>query len=305
MKYVVLGGNGFIGSYIVDVLLHEGHEVTVYDIGTERYREPLSNVNYIFGTIDDYELIEKTFEGVDILIHCVSTTVPITSNQNIKFDIESNLITAVKLFRIACEKNMKRIVYLSSGGAVYGEPESVPIIENSSTDPISSYGIIKLTIEKYLKYFSLNYGIEYNIIRPSNPYGPRQNPYGNQGVISVFLGKIYKGQNLEIWGDGNISKDYIYITDLADAIYEASVTQEKNQTFNIGSGTGISINDIVDAIRHVTKKQFVVKYYPTNKFDVQHVCLDIENAKKHLDFKPKIELKSGINKTWEFLKENK
>lgn len=305
MKYVVLGGNGFIGSYIVDVLLREGHDVTVFDIGTERYREPLSNVTYVFGRIDDHELIEKTFEGIDILVHCVSTTVPITSNQNIEFDIESNLVTAVKLFRIACEKNIKRIVYLSSGGAVYGEPESVPVIEDSSTNPISSYGIIKLTIEKYLKYFSLNYGIEYNIIRPSNPYGPRQNPYGNQGVISVFLGKICQGKNLEIWGDGNISKDYIFITDLADAIYEASVTKEKNQTFNIGSGIGISINDIVDAIRNVTKEQFAVNYYPTNKFDVQHVCLDIENAKKYLDFKPKIVLKSGINKTWEFLKEIK
>lgn len=301
MKYLVLGGNGFIGSYIVDELVKMGHEVTVFDIGNEKYRKPLFNVNYVLGNINDLTLIKNTFKGKDILIHCVSTTVPITSNQNIEFDIESNLINAVKLFRIACEQNIKRIVYLSSGGAVYGEPEIVPITENSATNPISSYGITKLSIEKYLVYFSLNYGIEYNIIRPSNPYGPRQNPYGNQGVISVFLGKVFKDHDLEVWGDGSISKDYIFVSDLAEAIYAASLTEAKNQIFNIGSGVGISINDIIASIKNITKKEFLVSYYQNNKFDVKHVCLDIENARKKLNFYPKVCMDFGISQTWEFV----
>jgi len=303
MKYIVLGGNGFIGSYIVDILVSKGHEVTVLDIGKEKYRKPLLNVNYVFGSIADQNLIQQVFKGKDILIHSISTTVPITSNENIEFDIESNLINSVKIFRTACEQNIKRIIYLSSGGAVYGEPRVVPIKEDSSTNPISSYGITKLAIEKYLAYFSLNYSVEYNIIRPSNPYGPRQNPFGNQGVIAVFLGKIFKNESIEVWGDGKISKDYIFITDLAESIYEASISEKTSQIFNIGSGKGVSINEIIETVKMVVNKELVVNYYPTNRFDVQHVCLDIENAKTKLNFIPKVNLEDGISKTWEFLKQ--
>ncbi|MCY0979377.1 NAD-dependent epimerase/dehydratase family protein [Chryseobacterium wangxinyae] len=305
MKYVVLGGNGFIGSYVVDILISKGHEVTVFDLGSEKFRQPLSDVKYVFGDINNQKLVESAFKGKDVLIHCISTTVPITSNQNIEFDIESNLINSVKLFRTACEKNIKRIVYLSSGGAVYGEPEIVPIKEDSSTNPISSYGITKLAIEKYLAYFSLNYGVEYNIIRPSNPYGPRQNPFSNQGVISVFLGKVFQKQNLEVWGDGNISKDYVFITDLADAIYEASICTSNGEIFNIGSGKGTSINEIISTIKNVCESNFEVQYLESNKFDVQHICLDIEKAKKDLLFSPKVNLMLGISETWAFLEKIK
>ncbi|MCQ4035398.1 NAD-dependent epimerase/dehydratase family protein [Kaistella montana] len=302
MKYIILGGNGFIGSYIVDILIEKGHEVTIFDRGTEKFRDSLSNVNYVYGNIDDHTLIKETFAEKDILIHCVSTTVPFTSNNNIEFDIESNLINSVKIFRIACEQNIKRIVYLSSGGAIYGEAEVIPITENSQTNPISSYGITKLAIEKYLAYFSSNYGIEYNIIRPSNPYGPRQNPFGNQGVISVFLGKVLRNESIEVWGDGEISKDYVFIEDLAESIYEASISEQTSQIFNIGSGTTISLNKIINTIKEVTEKDLLVNYYPTNKFDVQHFCLDIEKAEKILNFKPKVNLKHGISMTWEFVK---
>jgi len=302
MKYIILGGNGFIGSYIIDVLLKNGNEVTVFDLGKERFRNKLSNVDYVYGNIDDHNLIKETFREKDILIHCVSTTVPLTSNNDIDFDIETNLINSVKIFRIACEQNIKRIIYLSSGGAIYGETKITPISEYSPTNPISSYGIVKLAIEKYLAYFSSTYGIEYNIIRPSNPYGPRQNPFGNQGVISVFLGKILRDENIQVWGDGKVSKDYVFITDLAESIYEASISKNTSQIFNIGSGIEISINEIINTIKDVTKKEMTVIYHPSNIFDVHNVCLDINNAKNILNYKPKVDLKDGIRKTWEFVK---
>lgn len=301
MEYLVLGGNGFIGSYIVDEIISKGHNVTVIDMGPEKYRNPLPNVNYIFGSIMDVELLNQVFENKDILIHSVSTTVPFTSNQNIEFDIQSNLISAVNIFKIAVEKKIKRIVYLSSGGAVYGEPNIVPIPESHETNPISSYGITKLAIEKYLNYFSLNFGIEYNIIRPSNPYGPRQNPFSNQGVISVFLGKVLRGETIEVWGDGSISKDYIYIKDVASAIYNASVSDKISEIYNIGSGSFVSLNDIIETIEIETGKEVKVKYIDSNKFDVNKVCLDIRKAKEILLFEPKINLSAGISETWRFV----
>lgn len=302
MEYLVLGGNGFIGSFVVDEILANGHNVTVLDMGPEKFRSPLSNVKYVTGSIDNLELLNETFEGKDILIHSVSTTVPYTSNQNIQFDIESNLISSVNIFRIAAEKGIKRIVYLSSGGAVYGEPITVPIPENHPMNPLSSYGITKLAIEKYLSYFSINYGIEYNIIRPSNPYGPRQNPFSNQGVIAVFLGKVLKDEVIEVWGDGTIAKDYVYIKDIASAIYKSSITDKVYEAYNIGSGDFVSLNEIIEIIRDITYKDVKFRYMDSNKFDVHKVCLDINKAKRELDFEPRINLKQGIKETWDFIK---
>lgn len=304
MEYLVLGGNGFIGSYIVDEILSQGHNVTVLDIGPEKYREPLPNVKYIFGSIADQKLLKKVFKSKDILIHSVSTTVPYTSNQNIEFDINSNLICAVNIFKIAAEEGIKRIVYLSSGGAVYGDPTIVPIPETHETNPISSYGITKLAIEKYLNFFSIHYGIEYNIIRPSNPYGPRQNPFSNQGVISVFLAKALKSETIEVWGDGSISKDYIFITDLAEAIYKASVSDKVSQIYNIGCGNSISLNEIINAIKVITTKNIDVKYIESHKFDVKKVSLDIKRAKEELLFEPKVTLMDGISESMDFIKKN-
>lgn len=305
MKYIILGGNGFIGSHIVDLLLTEGHSITVLDTGGERYREPLSGVEYVYGSISDVDLLKKVFSQQDVLIHCVSTTVPFTSNQNIEFDINTNLIAAVNIFDIAIKKGVKRIVYLSSGGAVYGSPNIIPITENHPTEPISSYGITKLAIEKYLHYFALNSGTEYNIVRPSNPYGPRQNPFGNQGIISVFLGKVLKGENLEVWGDPTISKDYLYITDLASAIYKASITDTTSTIFNVGGGYLTSIEEIISVIAEITGRDINVNYTRGHAFDVKQVCLDITRAKDCFNFQPKVDLRTGVHMTWEFIRDLK
>lgn len=302
MEYLILGGNGFIGSFIVDEIIMNGHNVTVFDRGPEKYRNPLSNVEYIYGDINNIELLNEVFIGKDILIHSVSTTVPYTSNINIEYDIESNLINSVKLFKIAVERKIKRIIYLSSGGAVYGEPNIVPIPEHHATNPLSSYGITKLAIEKYLHYFYMNYGIDFNIIRPSNPYGPRQNPFSNQGVIAVFLGKVLRNETIEVWGDGNISKDFVFIKDIASAIYQSSISEASAETFNIGSGHYVSLNEVIETIRLVTNMEVNVKYIESNTFDVKRSSLNISKARQILSFEPTVNLKDGIAETWQFVK---
>ncbi len=305
MRYVVLGGNGFIGSHIVDLLLLEGHEVTVLSIHKEKYRDELPGVKYIYGSIEDRNLVKTALKSQEILIHTVSTTTPLTSNNNITRDITSNLLTAVDIFSIAAEYGIKRIIYLSSGGAVYGDPHIIPVPEHHPTNPISSYGITKLAIEKYLALFSQQTGIAYNIIRPSNPYGPRQDPFGKQGVIAVFLGKILTGGKIEVWGDGKIYKDYLYIEDLARAIYASSISPQSSQIFNVGSGTAVSILDIIKAIEKVAHRKIDIQFLPARVFDVHKVCLDITHARTALNFDLTVDLEAGIAKTWYFINQIK
>lgn len=301
MNYLVLGGAGFIGSHVVDYLLQKGHNVTVLDTFYERFRNPLNNVKYYIGSFSDEKLIEKSLENQDIVIHLISTTIPETSNLDIINDVQSNLYPTLYLFKKASESNIKKIIYISSGGAVYGNPKIIPIPENHPKNPISSYGITKLTIEKYLALYSHLTGIDYCIIRPSNPYGPRQNPFGKQGVVSVYLGKIYNNQSIEIWGNGLIYRDYIYIDDLIEAIYNASINNTKSKIFNVGSGESISLLEIVKKIKTILNVEFNVKYLDKRDYDVSKVCLDITLATNQLNFIPRTSLDDGILNTWKFI----
>jgi UDP-glucose 4-epimerase len=168
--------------------------------------------------------------------------------------------------------------------------------------PESSYGITKLTIEKYLGLFHRLYGLNYVILRPSNPYGERQNPDGDQGVIAVFLGRIAKGQAIDIWGDGSNVKDFIYIGDLIDGIYKAAFSDSVHRVFNIGSGIGHSVNDIVRRIAEKVDRPISMNYGPKGTFDVSRIYLDIALARKGLGWEPRISLDEGLRRTWEFLK---
>lgn len=301
MNYLVLGGNGFIGSHLVDYLLKKGHNVAVLDAFHEKFRKQLSNVKYYIGSFSDEKLIEKSLENQDIVVHLISTTIPETSNLDIINDVQTNLYPTLFLFQKASDYKVKKIIYISSGGAVYGNPKIIPIPENHPKNPISSYGITKLTIEKYLALYSHLTGIDYCIIRPSNPYGPRQNPFGKQGVISVYLGKIYNKQSIEIWGNGLVYRDYIYIDDLIEAIYNASINTTKSKIFNVGSGESISLLEIVKKIKTVLNVEFDVRYLDKRDYDVSKVCLDITLATNQLNFIPKTSLDEGIINTWRFI----
>ena len=302
MNTLVLGGNGFIGSHLVDRLRREGHAVHVFDRQPERYRKPLAGVVYHIQDFGNRAFLAAVLPQMDVVFHLVSTTVPKTSNDDPAFDVMSNVVETIYLLEQCAKGKVKKVVFVSSGGAIYGTPADLPVAENSPEWPESSYGITKLAIEKYLELFHRLYGLNYVILRPSNPYGERQNPDGDQGVIAVFLGKIAKGQPIDIWGDGGNVKDYIYIGDLIDGMYKAAFRDTAHRVFNMGSGTGHSVNDIVRMITEEVGRPVSVNYLPKGTFDVSRIYLDITRARKELGWEPKISLEDGLRRTWEFVR---
>jgi UDP-glucose 4-epimerase len=301
MNVLVLGGNGFIGSHLVDKLLAEEHSVRVFDKYEEHYRKPLAGVDYCFGDFGNRGLLADALKDIDIVFHLISTTLPKTSNDDPAFDVQSNVIETIFLLEQCVARKVCKVVYVSSGGTIYGRPERLPIAEDSPTNPECSYGITKLANEKYFALFHHLYGLDYTIVRPSNPYGSRQNPIGIQGAISVFLGGVARGEKIEIWGDGEIVRDYIYIDDLVEGICLSATVPSESRIFNLGSGTGYSLNEILQVIRRVTAQDIEVVYKEKRLFDVPQIYLDVRKSSEQLGWTPKTPLEAGIRETWKFI----
>ncbi len=297
MKALVLGGNGFIGSHVVDHLLAQNHSVRVFDRGMEKFRAPLDQVDYRLFSFDDVPALAEALEDIDVVYHLISTTVPSTSNKDPAYDVESNLIGTVKLLNLMRDSNVSRIVYLSSGGTVYGVPDSSPILESHPLRPICSYGIVKVAIENYLQMYHHLYGLEYAVLRVSNPYGERQGHTGVQGVIGTFMGKVLACKEIEIWGDGRVVRDFIYIVDLADLCVKVGCSRETG-VFNAGSGEGNSIQEIVAMLAEVTKQNIHPQYSGGRSYDVPEVILNIDKVKISFRWSPNVSLLDGMTKTW-------
>lgn len=304
MNCLVLGGNGFIGSHLVDLLLREGHGVRIYDRADDRFRSRLARVEYIYGELGNQGLIRAALTDVDVVFHLVSTTIPGTSNADPAFDVQSNVVDTIRVLEECVDAKVKRFVFTSSGGTVYGIPRTVPIPESHPLNPICSYGVTKLAIEKYLALFGYLYGLEYAILRPSNAYGERQNPFGQQGVIGVFLGKIVRQEPIIIWGDGSVTRDFVYARDLAAAIYQAAIYDGfEERIFNIGSGSGVSINEILETLSAIIGQDLDIRYTEARQFDVPVNVLDISLARECLGWTPATDLVGGLSRTWTWIKE--
>jgi len=301
MNVLVLGGNGFIGSHLVDELLIAGHSVRVFDHFSERYRPPLLGVDYRFGQFGDVFSMAEALHSIDLVYHLISTTVPSTSNMNPVDDISDNLIPSVVLLEQMIKMGIKRIVFISSGGTVYGVPQSVPVSEEHPLNPICSYGVIKVAIENYLKMYMELYGLKPTIIRPSNPFGPRQGHDGVQGVISTFLSKALRGEPLNVWGDGSIVRDFLYISDLVKLAVTAGESGYVG-VFNAGYGSGVSIRTVIDMISEAVGVSPVINFQPKRSFDIQEVFLDIAKASSTFNWKPTVNLEQGILNHLKWLK---
>ena len=302
MRTLILGGNGFIGSHLVDEVSRHGHHVRVFDRHPERYREPLDSVEYIFGDFGNRAQVSAALDGIDVVYHLVGATLPQSSNENPGLDVETNVIRTIALLEECVANGVGRVLYVSSGGTIYGVPRKLPAHEDSPTSPISSYGITRLCVEKYFELFWHLHGLDYVVVRPSNAFGPRQNPRGAQGVVSVFLAGAVEGRSLTIWGDGTIVRDYIYVRDLVQGIYAASVTSAEHRVFNLGSGVGVSLDDVVELIAQRVGRSVQVKYAPKRMADVPAIYLDVRRAGEHLGWRPKTSLENGIALTLDSLR---
>ncbi len=303
MRVLITGGNGFIGSHLLDRALGEGWQVRIHDIADERFRSRQTGVDYLLGDFQTERAQHEMVADVDVVFHLACTTIHQTSNENPIYDIESNLVGTVRLLQHCVEANVKKIVFLSSGGTVYGIPRELPIKESHPTNPICSYGIHKLAIEKYLGMFHHLYGLEYVVLRPSNPYGERQDFRNKQGAVTVFLGNIARNEPITIWGDGEIVRDYFHVEDLAQACVDAATTDVQRRILNIGSGTGISLNELVGRIEAVLGVRAKVDRDSASArpFDVPELRLDISQARQVLSWQPKVSLDQGILRTWRWV----
>jgi UDP-glucose 4-epimerase len=301
MKVLVIGGSGFIGSHVVDRLLAHGHSVRVFDRRPERFRAPLTGVDYRFGEFADEMTLVEALSGIDVVYHLVSTTVPGTADLDPKIDVRDNLIGTINLLESMQRLGLSRILFLSSGGTVYGIPEVVPIPETHALRPINSYGIVKAAIEHYLEMYRRTRGFSPVIVRASNPFGPRQAHSGVQGVVSTFLRRILVGEPIEIWGDGTVVRDYLEVSDLAELCVRAG-TSDREGAYNAGSGHGLSVNEVVEAVRKVMVSDFKVVHKPGRPIDVPRSVLDCSRAKNDFGWECKIGFDSALRSTWDWLK---
>ena len=304
MNVLVIGGNGFIGSHLVSHLLLHRHRVRVIDIANEKYRKPLPAVDYRIASLDDLAQLYEALLDVDVVFHLASTSVPSTSNIDTVADINKNLIATLNVLNLVVKRGIRRFVYFSSGGAVYGPTSTSPIPEEHALEPISSYGIVKAAGERYVALYQRKYGIKSLIVRPSNPYGPRQGHYIAQGVVSTFLRKIWAGEPLTVYGDGSSKKDYIYIDDFIAMCYNLSVSAECG-AFNIGSGEGTTLNSIIEHIRSVTGTDPRISFSGVPDYDVSNFVLDISKVRRSQPDTPATSMESGIRSVWEWMNEQR
>lgn len=297
-KILVLGGNGFIGSHLVDALVKEECSVKVFDRPNTTILNNVvrPNVQMIEGDITSDADMAAAVSGCDICFHLVSTVLPKSSNQDPAFDIETNLLGTIRLLNYAVKAGIKKIIFLSSGGTVYGVPMRLPINEEHPTNPICSYGISKLAIEKYLHLYYQLYGIDYTVLRLSNPYGERQRTLSTQGAVAVFLGKALRNEIVEVWGDGSVVRDYIHVSDVVSAMLKSISYNGSNRVLNIGSGFGMSVNNILDEIECVIGAKVVRQYTKGRTFDVPSSVLAIDRAMTVLKWKPQVPFLEGVQR---------
>jgi UDP-glucose 4-epimerase len=300
MRALVIGGSGFIGTHLVDALLAKGKKVRVFNRSLERFRATPNGVEFMQGHFDDSAMLAEALTDVDQVFHLVSSMVPGTSNMDPVADIQDNLINTVRLLQLMRGAGIKRMVFMSSGGTVYGIPKTDPIAEDHPRHPISSYGIVKVAIENYLHMEHHLHGLSPMILRAANPYGPRQGHMGVQGVIGTVLWKIAQGDPIQIWGDGSVVRDFIHVRDLATLCSNVSDT-EITGFFNVGSGIGHSINEVIDMIAKVIGIDVQPSYKPSRGFDVPRVVLDISAIRQATSWSPTITLEEGILETWDWV----
>lgn len=302
MNALVLGGFGFIGGSLITELLCIGQKIKVFDKNQPSQNMipfNLEDTEVVIGIFSkDYDF-EKLTRNIDIVYHFISTTTPASKVSTIQ-ELDENVASTIALLDACVKNKVKQVLFLSSGGTVYGNAANAPLKETDQTNPKSSYGIQKLMIEKYLNMYYEYFGLDYRVVRLSNPYGPLQNPHGGQGVVTAFTYSAIHNIPIKVFGDGAVIRDYIYIDDVVQGILKISQYNGKEKIFNLGSGKGYSLMDVINTIETVQKKKLNIIYEPQRIVDVPYNVLDINRFTNLISKNSAISFTQGIKKLSDF-----
>ena len=304
MRILVTGGAGFIGSHVVDGLISLGHEVAVVDDLSTGKREHLNpDAKFYHLDMRDAERLEEVFaaERPEIVNHQGARANVRESMEKPVLYAKVNVIGSLNLLELSRKYGVERFIYASTGGAVYGEPEYLPADESHPINPVDPYGATKHFVEHYLYLYGLNYGLHYTALRYANVYGPRQDPFGEAGVVAIFTGQMLEGGEPVINGSGEQERDFVYVGDIVEANIKA-MEESDSQTYNIGWGVGTSINEIFARLKEITGYEKAAIHAPPKLGEVFKIYLDSNKAHRELDWVPQVGLDEGLRMTVEYFR---
>ena len=306
MKILVTGGAGFIGSHLVEELLSEENEILIFDnflTGKKENLEFPGNfklINDDFGSESSLEKIEK-FDP-EICFHLAAQSSVVVSVENPALDFEHNILQPIKLIQVLLRSSCKKLVFTSSGGTIFGEPFVIPTAEEDYADePESPYGVAKKRLNELIKIMTKNSDLKYSILNLSNVYGPRQDPHGEAGVVSIFANKYLNDEEPIIFGDGEQTRDYIYVSDVISALIKASKI-EKNHFLNIGTGVETSVNELANSMKTQFNSMVNAIYKPAREGELVRSVLNNTKAKQELDWEPEYSLDDGMKEVFIWLR---
>jgi len=303
MNILITGGAGFIGSHIADHLIEKKHRVIIVDNLSSGFRHNLSPQTkfYKLDIRSPRLLTTMKKEKVEIIYHCAAQMDVRRSVADPLNDADINVMGTLNLLQCAVKTKVKKIIFSSTGGAIYGEQNQYPAPENHALQPLSPYGISKLCTEKYLYFYRQTHGLDYVILRYANVYGPRQNPFGEAGVVAIFCHKLLRGEQPTINGDGKQTRDFVFVKDVAHANLLA-LEYSQNDIFNVGTGQETDINELFNHLNQLTGNLAQKQHGQAAEGEQRRSVLDYQKIKHYLDWEPGISIKEGLALTVDFFR---
>jgi UDP-glucose 4-epimerase len=303
MRILVTGGAGFIGSHVVEAYLEQGHAVSIVDdLSTGKDANVNPNARFYRADIRDPDSLARVFdeERPEVISHQAARADVRESMARPTLYAEVNIVGTLNLLEQARRVGTKKVIYAGTGGATYGEPMSLPVREDHPVNPLDPYGASKHHVEHYLFLYNYNYGLKYTVLRYPNVYGPRQNPFGEAGVIAIFAHRMLRGEAPILYGKGDKERDFCYVADVARANV-LSLDRGDNEIYNIGSGQGTSIATIYRELQSATGFREPVRHEADRPGEVYKIYLDSSKAQRELDWTPQVGLKEGLQRTVEWM----
>ncbi len=294
LSSLVLGG-GFLGTNLARRLARSGGQVRLIS-RTLYFRDALSGVECVEGKMDDTDLLADCAAGMDTIFHVLGASTPDSANLSPADELSTTVGPTLRFFESLAHSNT-RVIFISSGGTIYGKPATIPVPETAPNWPQTAYGVGKMVVERYLALYHRLYGLDYRILRVANPYGPYQIARRGQGAIAAFVEHALKNEPISIWGDGSVIRDYVYVDDAVEAMLSAARTDSTQRLFNIGSGAGVSLRELVDTIGRLLQRELTVSYEAGRPVDIPKSILDVSRAEAALDWSADTTLEEGLKRT--------